>query len=125
MQAIGPQIRSFMDGFYEVIPHSLISLFDEYELVSSLKSCMGVLHLHVYTCVCVCVCMYSVCGVYLCGAVCGAVRGSLVPRILPNFLSHTKPGEELGTRLVCGVRVLEVGEECNDQHTKTDTALPT
>ena len=23
-----------MDGFYEVIPHSLISLFDEYELVS-------------------------------------------------------------------------------------------
>ena len=32
-QAIGPQIRSFMDGFYEVIPHSLISLFDEYELV--------------------------------------------------------------------------------------------
>ena len=33
MQAIGLQIRSFMDGFYEVIPHSLISLFDEYELV--------------------------------------------------------------------------------------------
>ena len=33
-QAIGLQIRSFMDGFYEVIPHSLISLFDEYELVS-------------------------------------------------------------------------------------------
>ena len=33
-QAIGPQIKSFMDGFHEIIPHSLISLFDEYELVS-------------------------------------------------------------------------------------------
>ena len=33
-QAIEPQIRSFLDGFYEVIPQSLISLFDEYELVS-------------------------------------------------------------------------------------------
>ena len=32
-QAIGPQIRSFMAGFHEIIPHSLISLFDEYELV--------------------------------------------------------------------------------------------
>ena len=35
-QAIGPQIRSFQDGFYELIPHHLISLFDEYELVSAL-----------------------------------------------------------------------------------------
>ena len=26
-----------MDGFYEVIPHSLISLFDEYELVSAVE----------------------------------------------------------------------------------------
>ena len=33
-QAIEAQIRSFLDGFYEVIPQSLISLFDEYELVS-------------------------------------------------------------------------------------------
>ena len=33
-QAIEAQIRSFLDGFYEIIPHSLISLFDEYELVS-------------------------------------------------------------------------------------------
>ena len=32
-QAIGPQIKSFMEGFHEIIPHSLISLFDEYELV--------------------------------------------------------------------------------------------
>jgi E3 ubiquitin-protein ligase HACE1 len=31
-QAIGPQIKSFMEGFHEIIPHSLISLFDEYEL---------------------------------------------------------------------------------------------
>lgn len=34
-QAIGPQISSFKEGFYELIPHHLISLFDEYELVSS------------------------------------------------------------------------------------------
>ena len=33
-QAIGKQIRSFLDGFYEIVPHKLISLFDEYELVS-------------------------------------------------------------------------------------------
>ncbi len=33
-QAIGRQIQSFLDGFYEVIPLELISLFDEYELVS-------------------------------------------------------------------------------------------
>ena len=33
-QAIGPQISSFKEGFYELIPHHLISLFDEYELVS-------------------------------------------------------------------------------------------
>ena len=32
-QAIGPQITAFTDGFYEIIPHHLISLFDEYELV--------------------------------------------------------------------------------------------
>ena len=35
-QAIGPQISSFMQGFYEVIPHKLISLFDEYELVGGM-----------------------------------------------------------------------------------------
>ena len=33
-QAIGKQIESFLDGFYEIVPHKLISLFDEYELVS-------------------------------------------------------------------------------------------
>ena len=33
-QAIGAQISSFLDGFYGIIPHELISLFDEYELVS-------------------------------------------------------------------------------------------
>ena len=33
-QAIGPQISSFKEGFYELISHHLISLFDEYELVS-------------------------------------------------------------------------------------------
>jgi E3 ubiquitin-protein ligase HACE1 len=32
-EAIQEQIRSFLEGFYEIIPHSLISLFDEYELV--------------------------------------------------------------------------------------------
>ena len=31
-QAIGKQIESFLDGFYEIVPHKLISLFDEYEL---------------------------------------------------------------------------------------------
>jgi E3 ubiquitin-protein ligase HACE1 len=31
-QAIGHQIKSFREGFHEIIPHSLISLFDEYEL---------------------------------------------------------------------------------------------
>ena len=46
-QAIGTQIRSFLDGFYGIIPHELISLFDEYELVS-ITSCV---------CVCVCVCL--------------------------------------------------------------------
>ena len=34
-QAIGTQISSFLEGFYEIIPHELISLFDEYELVST------------------------------------------------------------------------------------------
>ena len=32
-QAIGAQINSFLDGIYEMIPHPLVSLFDEYELV--------------------------------------------------------------------------------------------
>ena len=36
-QAIGPQIRSFLDGFYEVIPHTLLALFDEYELVCPIE----------------------------------------------------------------------------------------
>ena len=35
-EAIGPQIEAFTEGFYELIPHHLISLFDEYELVSTL-----------------------------------------------------------------------------------------
>ena len=34
-RAIRPQICSVLDGFHEFIPHSLVSLFDEYELVSS------------------------------------------------------------------------------------------
>ena len=45
-QAIEAQIRSFLDGFYEVIPQSLISLFDEYELVSGhmLVTCSSHVH---------------------------------------------------------------------------------
>lgn len=35
-QAIGHQIEAFTEGFYELIPHHLISLFDEYELVRDL-----------------------------------------------------------------------------------------
>jgi len=31
-KAIKPQIYSFLEGFHEFIPHSLVSLFDEYEL---------------------------------------------------------------------------------------------
>ena len=30
-----------MHGFYEVIPHKLISLFDEYELVGGACMCVG------------------------------------------------------------------------------------
>lgn len=36
-QAIGRQIESFLSGFYEIVPHKLISLFDEFELVSVLS----------------------------------------------------------------------------------------
>ena len=68
---------------------------------------------------CVCVCVY-LCGMYVVLCVVASFPGSS-----PAFCHIQKPGEELGTRLVCGVRVLEVGEECNDQHTKTDTTLPT
>ena len=32
-RAIKPQIYSFLEGFHEFIPHSLVALFDEYELV--------------------------------------------------------------------------------------------
>ena len=32
-KAIKPQIYSFLEGFHEFIPHSLVALFDEYELV--------------------------------------------------------------------------------------------
>ena len=32
-RAIRPQIESFLSGFHEFIPPSLVSLFDEYELV--------------------------------------------------------------------------------------------
>ena len=39
-QAIGPQIKSFMEGFHEIIPHALISLFDEYELVCPFQHCL-------------------------------------------------------------------------------------
>ena len=39
--AIDTQIRSFLDGFYEIVPHKLISLFDEYELVRELVSKLG------------------------------------------------------------------------------------
>ena len=50
-QAIGPQIRSFMEGFREIIPHSLISLFDEYELVSvsDTHTHMQMHHTHTHT----------------------------------------------------------------------------
>ena len=34
-QAIKPQIESFLSGFHEYIPHGLVQLFDEYELVKS------------------------------------------------------------------------------------------
>lgn len=34
-RAIRPQIESFLGGFHEFIPQSLVSLFDEYELVGS------------------------------------------------------------------------------------------
>lgn len=40
-QAIGKQIQSFLEGFYEIVPHKLISLFDEYELVSMLSAVWG------------------------------------------------------------------------------------
>jgi len=32
--AIQAQIQHFLEGFYAIIPHSLIALFNEYELVS-------------------------------------------------------------------------------------------
>ena len=48
-QAIEAQIRSFLDGFYDIIPHSLISLFDEYELVSGHMPVTCLSHVcHVY-----------------------------------------------------------------------------
>ena len=48
-QAIGRQIRSFLDGFYEVIPLELISLFDEYELVRLNQStCSSLKQMHKY-----------------------------------------------------------------------------
>ena len=40
-QAIGKQIQSFLEGFYEIVPHKLISLFDEYELVSYVAPMAG------------------------------------------------------------------------------------
>jgi len=33
--AIQAQIQHFLEGFYAIIPHSLIALFNEYELVST------------------------------------------------------------------------------------------
>jgi len=33
--AIQAQIQHFLEGFYGIIPHSLIALFNEYELVSA------------------------------------------------------------------------------------------
>ena len=32
-RAIKPQIDSFLSGFHDYIPHSLVQLFNEYELV--------------------------------------------------------------------------------------------
>ncbi len=32
--AIQPQINSFLSGFHQFIPQSLVQMFDEYELVS-------------------------------------------------------------------------------------------
>lgn len=34
-RAIKPQIDSFLSGFHDYIPHTLVQLFNEYELVSS------------------------------------------------------------------------------------------
>ena len=56
-QAIGPQISSFTQGFYDVVPHKLISLFDEYELVG-VCVCVCVC---TYMCVCACLCVICVC----------------------------------------------------------------
>ena len=41
-KAIKPQILSFLSGFYQFIPHSLVSLFNEYELVGG-NSCIFLL----------------------------------------------------------------------------------
>ena len=38
--AIEAQIQHFLDGFYSIVPHSLIALFNEYELVSSFINCL-------------------------------------------------------------------------------------
>ena len=46
-QAIGTQIKAFTDGFYEIVPHHLISLFNEYELVSC--GCHMIQQIHIYS----------------------------------------------------------------------------
>jgi hypothetical protein len=36
-RAIQPQIDSFLSGFHQYIPQSLIQMFDEFELVNLIK----------------------------------------------------------------------------------------
>ena len=61
-QAIGKQIQCFLDGFYEIVPHKLISLFDEYELVSRhLSVCLSL----VYMSVCSAECIPNFQGIYI------------------------------------------------------------
>lgn len=36
-KSIKPQILAFLEGFYQFVPYALVSLFNEYELVSGKK----------------------------------------------------------------------------------------
>ena len=45
-RAIQPQIDSFLSGFHQYIPQSLIQMFDEYELVN--KSLIVILMLRIF-----------------------------------------------------------------------------
>ena len=48
-RAIKPQIYSFLEGFHEFIPHSLVALFDEYELVGTFSLTSFALYPFVHT----------------------------------------------------------------------------